>query len=317
MELKVESYRPVTMPAVLRSLLYVPGNNARLVQKARTFAADVVVLDLEDSVPFAEKAAARALVRDSIASVHESGADVYVRVNSWETGLTDADLEAVVRLGLGGVVLPKTETGDDVRRLGRKLDELERRAGLAFGVVAAQLIIETARGVLNAYECAVASKRVNSLCFGAVDYSRDMRVQLTRDGWEVFHARSQVGMVARAAGLVAIDSAWPAYADTEGFLKDAKAGAQLGYEGRVLIHPNQIDPAHAIYSPSKEEAERANEVVAAFEAGLERGQASVPLGGSMVDWPVYRNAKEVLAKADLISRKERAKQERRGVAGQP
>ncbi|MDP3064161.1 MAG: CoA ester lyase [Chloroflexota bacterium] len=305
------------MLAVLRSLLYVPGNNARLVLKARGFAADVIVLDMEDSVPFTEKEAARALVRDSIATVRESGADVYVRVNSWETGLTDADLEAIVRPGLDGVVLPKTETADDVRRLDRKLEELERRVGLAFGAVAAQLIVETAKGVLNAYQCAVASRRVNALCFGAVDYSRDMRVQLTRDGWEVFHARSQVGMVARAAGLVAIDSAWPAYADAEGFVKDTKAGAQLGYEGRVLIHPNQIEPAHAIYSPSNADVEQAREVVAAFESGLERGAASVPLRGSMVDWPVYRSAKEVLAKADLTVQKERTKQERRGATAQP
>jgi len=313
----MESYKPVPMPAVLRSLLYVPGNNARLMQKARGFAADVIVLDLEDSVPFTEKAAARALVRDSIAAVRESGADVYVRVNSWETGLTDADLEAVVRPGLDGVVLPKAETPDDVRRLDRKLEQMERRARLAFGAVVAQLIIETARGVLNAHRCAVASRRVNSLCFGAVDYSRDMRVQLTRDGWEVFHARSQVGMVARAAGLVAIDSAWPAYADAEGFARDTKAGAQLGYEGRVLIHPNQIEPAHTIYTPSKEEAEQAREVVAVFEAGLTKGQASVPLRGSMVDWPVYRNAKEVLAKADLIAEREHGKQARRSASGQP
>lgn len=300
-------YTPVTMPAVLRSVMYTPGNNPRLLAKARTLPADVIVLDLEDSVPPSEKMAARETVRDAILAVAEGGADVYVRVNAWETGFTEGDVEAVAVLGLSGIVLPKAESDADVTRLDAKLADLEQKRGLKSASIAIQPIIETAKGVLNAQQVGAASQRVRSLVFGAVDYARDMRVHLTREGWEVFHARSHVAMVARALGLVAVDSAWPGYADADGFLKDCRLSRQLGYEGRVLIHPSQIAPAHSVYGPSPEDVERAKETVVVFEEGLAKGLASVPLHGSMVDWPVYRSARDLLATAELIAERERGR----------
>lgn len=295
------------MPAVLRSVMYTPGNNPRLLAKACTLPADVIVLDLEDSVPPSEKMATRETVRDAIPAVAEGGADVYVRVNAWETGFTEGDVEAVAVPGLSGIVLPKAESDADVTRLDAKLADLEQKRGLKSGSIAIQPIIETAKGVLNAHQVGAASQRVRSLVFGAVDYARDMRVHLTREGWEVFHARSHVAVVARALGLVAVDSAWPGYADADGFLKDCRLSRQLGYEGRVLIHPSQIAPAHSVYGPSPEDVERARETVAVFEEGLAKGLASVPLHGSMVDWPVYRSARDLLATAELIAERERGR----------
>lgn len=303
-------YNPSTMPVVMRSVMYTPGNNRKLMEKARTFTADVIVLDLEDSVPPAEKTKARDMAEDYISKVKESGANVYVRINDWSTDLTRRDLEAIVQPELSGIVLPKTESPEHVVKLDEVLTGLEKQRGIKTGSIAVQLLIETAKGVINVYHSAIASKRVNSLVFGAVDYTRDMRIELTKEGQEILHARSQVAIAARAANLVAIDTPWPPFKDVEGFVKDTKFGRQLGYEGRMLIHPNQIEPSHKIYTPPKEEVDYAREVVEVFEEGMKQGSASVPLRGKMVDWAVYRTARDILAKADRISDYEKIKKAR-------
>lgn len=304
-------YVPSTMPVVLRSVMYTPGNNPGLIGKARNLTSDVVVLDLEDSVPPAEKMRAREMVKDSIKLVAESGAEVYVRLNAWDTGLLKGDLEAIVQPGLNGVVVSKTESPEDVVRADRLLTELEKRNGMEVGTVALQLLIETARGVMAAYESGMASARVNSLVFGAVDYTRDMRVKLSSTGEEQLYARAATAVAARAANLVAIDPPFAAFADTEAFAKDCMQGRQLGYEGRMLIHPNQIEPSNEIYAPSKEDIEYVQQVIKLFEEGMKEGKAAVPFGGKMVDWPVYRAARDLLAKVELIKDYERKKQARR------
>ena len=306
-------YTPSTMPVVMRSVIFTPGNNVELVGKARNLTADVIALDLEDSVPPAEKMRAREVVAENIKLVAESGADVYARVNAWDTGLIVGDLQAIVQAGLSGIVIPKTETPDDVIRAAKLLTELEKNRGMEVGTVQLQLLIESARGVMFAYDCGMASNRVNSLVFGAVDYTRDMRVKLSATGEEVSYARSSVAVAARAANIVAIDPPWPAFADTEGFARHSKQGSQLGYEGRMLIHPNQIEPAQEIYAPSKEDVDYAREVVAMFEEGVKEGKASVALRGKMIDWAVYRAESDVLAKVDLIAAKEERKKANRRV----
>jgi len=307
----VMEYTPSTMGVVMRSVMFTPGNNAELVGKARNLTADVMVLDLEDSVPPTEKNRAREVVAANIKLVAESGGDVYARVNAWDSGLLKGDLEAIVQPGLNGIVIPKTETPDDPIRADRLLTELEKNRGMAIGTVKLQLLIESARGVLAAYECGKASSRVNSLVFGAVDYTRDMRVKLTGTGEEVQYSRSAVAVAARAAGIVAIDPPWPGFRDTEGFVRHSSAGAQLGYEGRMLIHPNQIEPAQEIYGPSEADVEHARKVVEVFEQGMKEGKASVALEGSMVDWAVYRAEMDLLAKVDLIAEKEARKKANR------
>ena len=306
-------YTPSTMPVVMRSVIFTPGNNVELVGKARNLTADVIALDLEDSVPPAEKMRAREVVAENIKLVAESGADVYARVNAWDTGLIVGDLQAIVQAGLSGIVIPKTETPDDVIRAAKLLTELEKNRGMEVGTVQLQLLIESARGVMFAYDCGMASNRVNSLVFGAVDYTRDMRVKLSATGEEVSYARSSVAVAARAANIVAIDPPWPAFVDAEGFVRHSKQGSQLGYEGRMLIHPNQIEPAQEIYAPSKEDVDYAREVVAMFEEGVKEGKASVALRGKMIDWAVYRAESDVLAKVDLIAAKEERKKANRRV----
>ena len=287
---------------VMRSVFYVPGNNEKMISKAPTIPADIITLDLEDSVPPAEKPKAREMVRENLKLAGSGGSIVYVRLNNWETLMTNDDLEAVVHEGLSGVCLAKTGSPENVQRLDWKLKELERRRGLPVGSVAIQLLAETAKGVINAYPSAIASKRVNSIIFGAVDYTKDMRVKLTSEGEEQFYARAHVAVAARAAGCIAIDCPFVAFKDTEAFEKSTRFGRQLGYEGRMLIHPSQIEPSHKIYTPAPEDVEWARGVVKVFEEeGLAKGSAAVTYLGKMVDTPVYDNARTILRIMDEIA----------------
>ena len=281
---------------VMRSVFYVPGNNEKMVAKAPEIPADIVTLDLEDSVPPAEKAKAREVVRANLKFAGSGGSTIYARINNWETLMTNDDLEAIVHEGLSGVCLAKCGGPDNVQRLDWKLEELERRRNLPLGSVAIQLLIETAKGVINAYPSAIASKRVNSLIFGAVDYTKDMRVKLTSEGEEQKYARRHTAVAARAAGCIAIDCPFVAFKDTEAFEKSTREGRQMGYEGRMLIHPSQIEPSHRIYTPAPEDVEWAKGVVKVFEEeGIAKGAAAVSYLGKMVDTPVYDNARTILA----------------------
>lgn len=293
--------------AVMRSILYVPGNNPKMVAKAPTFPADIITLDLEDSVPPAEKENARKLIRENIKAVGANGSEVYVRINNWETEMTNDDLEAVVVEGLAGVTLAKCGHPDNVKRLDWKLEELERRRGLPVGSIKVSLLLETAKGVINAYESCIASPRVVSAIFGAVDYCKDMRVKLTSEATEQFYARAHVAVAARAAGIVAIDAPYVAYQDMEGFEKNIREGRQLGYEGRMIIHPSQIEICNRLYAPDPADVEWARGVVKVFEEeGIAKGKAAVSYNGKMVDTPVYLNAKDILAAQAEIDAKNAA-----------
>ena len=290
---------------VMRSVFYVPGNNEKMVGKAPDIPADLITLDLEDSVPPAEKPKAREIIRENLKYAGKGGATVYVRVNNWETKMTNDDLEAVVYEGLSGVCLAKCGSAENVQRLDWKLEELEQRRGLEVGSIAIQLLTETAKGIINAYPAATASPRVNSLIFGAVDYTKDMRVKLTSEGVEQWHARYHAAVAARAAGCIAIDCPYVAYKDTEGFEKSTREGRQMGYEGRMLIHPSQIEASHTIFTPSAEDVEWAGGVKKVFEEeGIAKGAAAVSYNGKMIDTPVYLNALTILATIKEISEAE-------------
>jgi len=281
---------------VMRSVFYVPGNNDKMIAKAPTTPADIITLDLEDSVPPAEKPKAREMVRENLKFAGSGGSTIYVRINNWETLMTNDDLEAIVHEGLSGVCLAKCGGPDHVQRLEWKLEELERRRKMPVGGIAIQLLIETAKGVIHAYPSAIASKRVNSLIFGAVDYTKDMRVKLTSEGEEQRYARRHTAVAARASGCIAIDCPFVAFKDIEAFEKSTREGRQMGYEGRMLIHPSQIEPSHKIYTPAPEDVEWAKGVVKVFEEeGIAKGMAAVTYLGKMVDTPVYDNARTILA----------------------
>jgi citrate lyase subunit beta/citryl-CoA lyase len=291
--------------AVMRSVQYVPGNNEKMVAKAPGIPADIITLDLEDSVPPAEKPRAREVVAANLAAAGAGGAEVYVRVNNWETEMTDDDLEAIVHPGLHGVTLAKCGHPDNVRRLDWKLEELERRRGMKVGAVKVSLLLETAKGVVFAYDSCAASPRVVSAIFGAVDFTKDMRVKLTSEGEEQKYARRHVAVAARAAGVIAIDAPFVAYQDMEAFEANVRDGRQMGYEGRMIIHPSQVPVCNRLYAPDPADVEWAEGVVTAFEQeAIAKGTAAISLNGKMVDTPVYENAKAILAAQREIEAKE-------------
>lgn len=290
---------------VLRSVLFTPGNNMRMIYKIPTLAADAVVLDLEDSIPMAEKDTARVFIRDSLGVAGSGAADVYVRVNGLMTGLTAEDCEFVVQKGLAGIVLPKVEAKEEVIEAERIIGELERKRGIEAGSITLIPTFETAKGIINSYDIATSSKRVIAVGFGAVDFTRDMGTSLSKEGTELFFARSYCAIAARAAGVQALDTVFIDLADKEGLIKDAQLAKQLGFKGKFLIHPSQIEIVNRIFSPSAKEIEYAKKVVAAFKEAEAKGLGAASLEGRMIDIAVYRQAEDLLTLANAIAEKEK------------
>ena len=290
--------------ALMRSVFYVPANNPKFIDKATTLPCDIVTLDIEDAVAPAEKEAARKLAAESFQKFAGLKAELYVRINSWATELTNDDLEAVVWPGLCGVTATKVRDADDIKRVEWKLYELEARRGIPEGTVKICALIETAMGVMNAYPICSASSRMVSAIFGAVDFCADMRVKLTNEGAEQLYGRSTVGVAARAAGITALDAPFADFSNMDAFTANTQESIQLGFEGRMLIHPSQIEVANKLYAPSEQEVEHARKVVKVFEEeGLAKGLAAVALDGKMVDTPVYISAQGVLARWTEIREK--------------
>lgn len=291
---------------VLRSVMYTPGNNERLIESSKKLRPDVLVLDVEDSVPYPEVPKARQMIRAKLKEVKEAtGSLIYSRIHDWRTGMTEADLDALVIEGIDGFVLSKTEGAKDVQLLDDRLTQLEKERGLKVGSIAIQSLIETSKGMILAGETATASKRLNSFVFGALDYVRDKHARLNMTGTNV--GRDWTVIAARSNNLTAIDAPYPDYKDVEGFRKDTIYGREMGYEGRMLIHPSQIEISNEIYSPSKEAIEFAKEVVALFEDAMKKGMAAVPLRGAMIDTPVYRREMDTLNRLKEIQEAEARK----------
>jgi len=292
----------------MRTSLYIPANNPVFVEKCSKYPADNITFDIEDAVPPQEKPRARKMAAEHLRKAGENGAEVYVRVNGWHTEFTNDDLEAVVLPGLNGITLPKTRNVDDVKRLDWKISELEDRRGIPAGTVKISVLLETAMGIMNAYSICQASPRIVSAFFGTVDYCTDMHITRTNLGKEHEIARSIVAIAARAAGIAALDGPFVDYANMADFEKNTYDGKQMGYEGRMIIHPSQIEPAHRIYSPTKEEVDYAEKVADFFEKeGLAKGLASVSLNGEMIDTPVYTNALNIINLNNQIKIKENIK----------
>lgn len=284
---------------LLRTLLFVPGNNPRFIEKARALRADVICLDLEDSVPIDEKDRARELVRDALKARSNYTSELYVRVNSPESGLIEDDLKGIVVDGLDGIVIPKVNEPEEVVRIAGMLDELEHKNATSKRVEIMPSI-ESARGVVNAYHIASSSERVSALVFGVFDFMHDMGLEYSVDAIGYSYARAKVPVDARAAGVYAIDGIWQGIEDVDGLVKDAMIGMRLGYKGKSIIHPKQIEPVHKVFIPSKDEVEWARKVVAALEDAMKQGKGAVRLEGKMVDAVHYKRAKALLETVDMI-----------------
>lgn len=282
-------------PDFLRSVLILPANVERFVRKAPEVGADAVCLDLEDSVPITEKEAARRHAAEAVIALPKTGYLLFVRVNGKGTGLLEDDLLAVVRPGLDGIVLSKTESPDDVRRADHYLTVLERQRGMPAGAVRLIALIESAVGIARAFETCTASPRLAAALFGAEDFAADMGVERTDEGREVLWARSLMAVACRAGGIAAIDTPATAYANEAALEADMLLGRSLGYCGKLCIHPAQVSVANRVFTPSPAQLEAARLLVETFEReALAKGRASIAIGGKMVDTPMYERAKRLL-----------------------
>ncbi len=291
---------------LLRSLQFVPGNRRDMLQKAKGFRADVLVADLEDSVPPDEKSAARKLVAELVPTLSESGQKVMVRVNSLDTGRTADELRAVVSPQLYGVSLGKVDSTWHIKECDRLLSVEEERRGIARGSVKIIPWIESAAGVLSASSIAAASGRVVAMAFGAEDFTNDMGLKRTESGEEVAFPRAMIPIAARAAGIVALDTPYVRFRDAEGLRKESESAASLGYKGKFAIHPAQLETINTVFTPREEDLEYARRVVAAWEESTAQGRGALALDGEMVDVPVVKRAYNLLAQAKEIARMENA-----------
>ena len=283
--------------AVMRSIMYVPGNNPKMVEKAPSIPADIITLDLEDSVPPSEKEAARKLVAEKLKYAGSGGAQVYVRINNWETEMTNDDLEAVVWEGLDGVTLAKTGHPDDVKRLDWKLEELERRRGIPVGTVKISMLLETAKGIMNAYEIVTASDRMLGCAISGGDFRKSMHVQIQRDGVEMMVARGQMLLAARAAGVQCFDTMFPNIDDMDGFKAEVIQNHKMGFDGKSIVNPKQIAFVHETFAPTEKEIAYAEKLVRGCQAQADAGIGVYTVDGKMVDIPFFEDAKRIIALA--------------------
>ncbi len=280
-----------------RSLLYVPGNMPSMLQNIPVFAADAVIIDLEDAVPLGEKDAARRLVRRFLETYRERRQEVLIRINPLDTAWGFEDLKEVLPALPDGIRLPKADTPEIVERLDTLLTEHEEQMGVEIGRFRILPSIESALGVINCIQIANASKRILGLAFGAEDYTASMEIERTKGGEELFNARSRVVWAAKAAGVQAIDSIFADVKDMEAFRREVELAKTLGFTGKSLVNPRQIEVVHEAFAPKPEEIEYARQVVEAIQRARELGTGVISLGGKMVDAPVVKRALRVLRTA--------------------
>ncbi|MGH8674245.1 MAG: HpcH/HpaI aldolase/citrate lyase family protein [Burkholderiales bacterium] len=284
-----------------RTLLFAPGNHPRRIEKAFTLGADAVILDLEDSVPPAEKVASRAQVAQALANPRSCRG--YVRVNAMGTPYCYGDLVATVGKGVDGVVLPKVESAADLHSIDWLLANLERDQGLRVGALDLIPIIETAAGLSRIERILQARTlkpysgvwRVQRVAFGAADLSNDLQLSPAHDEPELAYARARLVLASRAAGLDGpLDSPWFHFKDIEGFRRAIEGSRRSGYQGRLCIHPDQVELANEGYAPTAEEIAAAERVVAAFQAAEAAGAAAIQVDGQMIDYPIAQRAQRLL-----------------------
>lgn len=301
--------RDIRLDVVQRSLMFMPVNVPRFVESAWRRETDVVVLDLEDSVPPAEKERARALVRDAIPLAGRGGAEVYVRVNN-EAGLLAADLDAALWPGLSGVHLPKPESPEQMAALCESLARLEKERGILPRTVQVASLIETPGAFFQAREIAAACPRLVGYGVAPEDLPRELGFEPTDGGEELLYARQHMIFVCAEAGVQprGLMGDLANFTDLDAYRRSAERAAAFGFMGAYCIHPRQAPILNAAFSPQAAEVEKARRVAAAFEEGMARGTASVAMDGKMIDIPIAGRARRLIARAEAVARREREKQ---------
>ena len=280
------------MTQLFRSLIFVPGNNSRFLEKAKNLEADIVCFDLEDSVPDKEKKQARKLIKRALKSSSDYHSSVFVRTNSPLSGKIPEDLKEIVQKGIGGIVIPKVNNVNDLKKIEKNLQSLEKSRKLK----PLQIIpsIESAEGVVNTYHISSHSKRVCAVVFGVFDLLNDLGIEYTKDPDGAKYSRTKIPIDARAAGVASIDAIWQDLKDIRGLEKDCKTGKSLGFTGKSLIHPDQISITHKIFYPTKSEFQWAEKVCKSYLESIKKGKGATTVEGKMIDEVHFKQAEEIL-----------------------
>ena len=276
--------------------MFIPGNHPGIMADAHIYGPDSIMLDLEDSVTLAEKDAARLLVYHALKTVDYGHTERVVRINPLSTPYGKKDVEAVVKAGVEVIRMPKTECADEVRALEAEILKVEKEIGRE-GETRIMAAIESALGIVHAYEIATASPRMMGIALGAEDYSANLKTHRTAGGTELLLAREQMVVAARAAGIACFDTVFSNLDDMEGFRKEVELIRELGFDGKSIIHPSQIEIVNEVFTPSVKEIEKARAVVAAIRDARAKGSGVLSLNGKMVDRPVLLRAERTLALA--------------------
>jgi len=293
---------------IQRSMLILPAHVRRFVEKAYTRNADVIVLDLEDSVPPAQKEEARRSLKDAVKIAGRGGAEVFVRVNA-DASLLREDLRSAIQPGLHGIFLPKVETAMDVVSVENRISELETTSGLGSGAIRLSVHIESPLGVLNMREIAVAGSRIESMSLGVDDYCLALSVEPSDESMELLLPLSMMVIVCHSVGVIPLGTLGSVarVSDLDAFERAAEMGRQLGCQGAFCVHPDQVAVLNRVFTPAPGRIIQAKRIIAAFEQGQMEGRAAIRLNDRMVDTPVYKRAKLLLQRAEAIERLERRK----------
>ena len=284
------------MERLRRTMMFVPGANAAMLRDAPLYGADSIMFDLEDAVSLKEKDTARMLVHQALKTIDYSSVETVVRINALEAG-GEQDVEAVVTAGVNVVRLPKTERAQDIIDVAKVITAVEEKYGIEVGTTKMMAAIESAEGVMNAREIAMASDRLIGIALGAEDYVTNKKTKRHPDGQELFFARNMILHAARIAGIAAIDTVYSDVDNSEGFQDEVRLIKQLGFDGKSVINPRQIPLVNEIYQPTAKEIQNAKEVIWGIREAEAKGSGVISVNGKMVDKPIVERAERVIALA--------------------
>jgi citrate lyase subunit beta/citryl-CoA lyase len=280
------------MTQLFRSLIFVPGNNSKFLEKAKSLKADIVCFDLEDSVPDSEKAAARQLIKSALKLRSSYTSPIFVRTNSPISGKIPDDLKEIIQKGLDGIVIPKVNNVSELKKIEKNISQLEKTRNLKH--IQVMPSIESAEGVVNTYSIASSSKRISAVVFGVFDLLNDLGIEYSKEPEGGKYSRAKIPVDAKAAGVASIDAIWQDLKDVKGLEQDCKIGKSLGYTGKSIIHPDQIDIVHKLYHPTKIEITWAQKVCKVYEDSIKKGKGATTVEGKMIDEVHYKQAKTLL-----------------------
>ena len=282
-----------------RTMLYIPGNNPAMLQQGGIYGADSLLLDLEDAVALNQKDAARILIKNIVKKIDFYDAEVCVRVNHLSTPFGMEDLEAIVPLQIDAIRFPKTETIEELAKLLQIIEDIEKKHGITNSKMTIHAMIETALGVQNVFEIAKFSKRVDAITIGGQDLTADMNIHNTKDGSGIDLARKMLVMAAKANNIDAIDTVFVDVNDEAGLRAETEYARKIGFSGKAVINPRQIDVIHDVYTPTESEIRKAYRIVKEFNKKKAEGIGVFAIDGKMIDAPVVARAKHVLDLANI------------------